>query len=194
MEAPPVSVRAKRGCLWYLGVAIAGAFGLLALLIAAYIFSPDEPGQHSIVVSADDQTYLEAETTNHGEGFLDGYDWLEIYYVRRGWFGNKRVQVYNFPHQSSYGIGFRRRIDSNGLIRIEIKRPGNNAQIHMDVYQELFRKMQLAHRHEAWPPDKSVLQALQDSVNAKVAALEKVTPIDSVMVAVFIPPATFPEK
>ena len=122
MESSTVPTRAKRGCLWYVGVAVAGAFGLFVLAVAALIVDAHNGnGQPSIVVSADDRTYLEAETTNHGEGFLDGYDWLEVYYVRRNRIWNERVRVYNIPHVSAFNVGFHRTLDSNGRLQIEIK-------------------------------------------------------------------------
>jgi len=122
MEASSASARAKRGCLWYVGIAVAGTFGLFLLAVAALIVDVHNGnGQPSIVVSADNQTYLEAETTNHGEGFLDGYDWLEVYYVRRGWIWNERARVYNIPHVSAFNVGFHRALDLNGRLQIEIK-------------------------------------------------------------------------
>lgn len=145
MEPSSVPARAKRGCLWYIGIVVAGIFALIVLLIAGLILSVhNDHGQHATVVSATDQTYLETETTNHGEGFLDGYDWLDVYYVRRGWVWNKRVMVYNIPHASASYVGFRRRLDQNGQLQIEIKQGSTNG--------------------------------------------------DSVVVATFIPPATFPAE
>ncbi|RZK14496.1 MAG: hypothetical protein EOO56_24835 [Hymenobacter sp.] len=127
MEPSSVPVRAKRGCLWYIGVAVAGTFALFVLFIVGLIlFVHNDLGQHSTVVSATDQTYLESETSNHGEGFLDGYDWLEVYYVRSGWVWNKRVMVCNIPHASASHVGFHRRLNQNGQLQIEIMQGGTN--------------------------------------------------------------------
>lgn len=148
MEPSYLSTRAKRGCLWYIAWVIAVVFGLLALLMLLFIFglvkASNDIGQHSIVVSADEQTYLEAVTSNHGEGYLDGYDWLEVYYVHSGWFWNNRVRVYNIPNVSASQVNFRRSLDQNGQIQIQIK--------HKPIYA------------------------------------------DSVVLATFVPPASFPEK
>jgi hypothetical protein len=117
-----VSAPAKRGCLWYVGIAGAGAFALLVLLIGALVFSPGTPSQTSIMISAADHTYLEAVTENHGEGFLDGYDWLAIYYVQiGGWFQDtRRVKVYDNPHDSASDVGFHRSIDRFGQPQIVV--------------------------------------------------------------------------
>jgi len=98
---------------------------LLGLFLVTFVVAVhNDHGQHSTVVSADTQTYLDVETTNHGEGFLDGYDWAEIYYVRSGLVWNKRVMVYNIPHVSGSQVGFRRRLNQDGQLQIEIKRGG----------------------------------------------------------------------
>jgi len=122
VKAPLKPALAKRGCLWYVGVAIAGIFGLLMLLVAAVVVTVHNGNSRtSTVVSAAAQTSLEVETSNHGEGFLDGYDWLEVYYVRSGWIWNKRVRVYNIPHASASHTGFRRLLNDEGKLQIEIK-------------------------------------------------------------------------
>ncbi|HET9503338.1 MAG TPA: hypothetical protein VFO93_07345 [Hymenobacter sp.] len=126
MEPLSTPVRAKRGCLWYAGVAIAGAIALFVLFIVILIVSlHNSHGQYSTVVSVDDQTYLAVETSNHGEGFLDGYDWAEIYYVRNGWIWDKRVKVYEIPHVSGSQIGLRRRLNQSGQLEIEVRKGGN---------------------------------------------------------------------
>jgi len=179
MEASLIHARAKRGCLWYVGVVTASACVLLVLLVAATITTAlNEPSQHSVVVSTDDNTFLEAETSNHGGGFLDGYDWLEIYYVRRDWFGNKRVRVYNFPGETASHVGFHRRVDLDGQVRIEVLRPGDRGKIYAEVYQRLARQMKLDHSGEAYPLDQSVYDALNERVRTEAAALEKANPID----------------
>ncbi|MCR5886222.1 hypothetical protein LRS06_21210 [Hymenobacter sp. J193] len=128
MKSSLVPTPAKRGCLWYAGAVAVGAFGLVVLLVVLFIVglikASNDLGSHSTVVSIHDQTYLEAVTTNHGEGFLDGYNWLEVYYVRDGWFWNDRVRVYNFPNVSDSEIGFNRSIDQNGQVQIQIKQGG----------------------------------------------------------------------
>jgi hypothetical protein len=88
----------------------------------ALLFSPGRPGQLSILVSANDQTYLEAVTENHGEGFLDGYDWLAVYYIQvGGWFQDtRRVKVYDNPHDSASNVGFRRSLDHYGHPQIVV--------------------------------------------------------------------------
>jgi hypothetical protein len=132
MESSFVSTRTKRGCLWYTGIVAVGVFGLAVLLVIVFVvglvMASNALNPHSIVVSVHDQTYLEAVTTNHGEGFLDGYDWLEVYYVRDGWFWNERVQVYNFPHVSDSQINFNRSIDQNGQAQIQIKQRSYRSQ------------------------------------------------------------------
>ena len=128
MESSLIPTPTKRGCLWYAGVVAVGIFGFIVLLVVLFVVAlirgSNELGSHSIVVSSHDQTYLEAVTTNHGEGFLDGYNWLEVYYVRDGWFWTDRVQVYNFPHVSDAQIRFNRSIDQNGQVQIQIKQGG----------------------------------------------------------------------
>jgi hypothetical protein len=123
MEASLTSARAKRGCLWYVSVAAAGAFGLFILFVAALFFSPDTPIQPYILVSDADQTYLEAVTENHGEGFLDGYDWLAIYYVHvGGWFREtQRILVYNNPHDTADKVSFQRSTDLHGQPQIVVR-------------------------------------------------------------------------
>jgi hypothetical protein len=122
MEVSPTPARAKRGCLWYVGVAVAGVFGLFVLFVAALFFSPSMPSQPYILISAADQTYLEAVTENHGEGFLDGYNWLAIYYVHvGGWFQDtQRVQVYNNPHDTANDVKFQRSTDLHGHPQIVV--------------------------------------------------------------------------
>lgn len=95
---------------------------MLVLLIGALVFSPGTPSQTSIMISAADHTYLEAVTENHGEGFLDGYDWLAIYYVQiGGWFQDtRRVKVYDNPHDSASDVGFHRSIDRFGQPQIVV--------------------------------------------------------------------------
>ncbi|WP_133256885.1 hypothetical protein [Hymenobacter edaphi] len=115
--------RPKRGFLWYIGVIAAGAFGLVVLFfVTLVIYAVNGLSPRSFLVSDDENTYLEAVTSNHGEGFLDGYDWLKVYYVHDGWFWNERVLVRNIPHISASDIGFRRRWDRNGKFRIEVKK------------------------------------------------------------------------
>lgn len=132
MESSFVPTRTKRGCLWYASVVAGGILGLAVLFVVLFavglIMASNALNSHSIVVSVHDQTYLEAVTTNHGEGFLDGYNWLEVYYVRDGWFWNERVQVYNFPHVSDSQINFNRSVDQNGQAQIQIKQRGYGSQ------------------------------------------------------------------
>lgn len=138
MESSFAPTPTKRGCLWYAGAVAVGAFGLIVLFIVLFVVmlikGSDELGSHSIVVSPHDQTYLEAVTSNHGEGFLDGYNWLEVYYVRDGWFWNDRVRVYNFPHVSDSQIRFNRSIDQNGQVQIQIKQGGINDSIVLATF------------------------------------------------------------
>lgn len=192
MESTAASVQAKRGCLWYVGMAIVAVLGGLGLLIAALIFAPDEPGSGAILVSGPEQTYVEAVTKQRAEGFLDPYTVLAVYYTRvGGWFHpTQRVQVWCGGHNtSSYGIGFRRRQGPQGQLQIEVKRRRAYEEIRSALTQELLTRhvWQQLNSSTGQPPTVAEVRALE----ARAKALEMAG--DSVVLTVFTPPATFPE-
>lgn len=197
MESSPVPAPAKRGCLWYFGAAVAGAFGLVVLLvmglIVSLVYSPDGPSQNSILISHDNQTYLEAVTKQRGEGFLDPFTVLAVYYIRvGGWFRDtQRIQVYCGPHNSeASNIGFRRRLDRYGQLQIEVKRPFTYDEIHTTLVQHAIAEgvgQQLLHPGTRVSlPTPDIFKALEDSARARVAAK------DSLVLTVFVPPTVFP--
>jgi hypothetical protein len=195
MEASPVSVRNKRGCLWYVGITTAGIFGVLALLVVAYIFSPDEPSQHSIAVSADNQTYLEAVTERcYRDVWGDDCDETSIYYVSvGGWFmKTKRVRVYEGVPASPSQVSFRRRTDPEGRLQIEVKRKKYESDIIEEIRRDMPPYAKAIHRKPDGTYDvlleKRFRQAQKDSLDKRL--LQK----DSVVVMLFTPPATFPDN
>jgi hypothetical protein len=125
VESSAVPSRPRRSYLWYFGIVVTGVLGLLLLFVAAATIAVlNEPSENHILVSDADQTYLEAVTENHGEGFLDGYDWLAIYYVHvGGWFREtQRILVYNNPHDTADKVSFQRSTDLHGQPQIVVRR------------------------------------------------------------------------
>ena len=201
MESVVKPARAKRGCLWYLGIAAAGAFGLLVVFIVAIVLSPDEPGQsrRSIPVSAQQQTYLEVVTHSYqdrrnGEGFLAdyvNYTVLAVYYTKAGgWLqAPQRILIFCGGEGSNpSNISIRQRKTGNSKVRFEIKRRINFDEVYEVVNLDL-------KDYDIYPDGKfssealhKFYQARDDRVKARLKAAK-----DSVVLAVFVPPAVFPE-
>jgi hypothetical protein len=78
----------KRGCLWYglVASAIIAVLFVLGLFLALESPNTSVPA-HSILVSAQERTYLEVVDEQVPEGFPDYHYEMRIYYTRLGgWF------------------------------------------------------------------------------------------------------------
>lgn len=125
MKVPPVPIRPKRSGWWYIGVAIAGACGLLVLCSLAFVITKLTGSKpYSIVVSADDHTYLTAVTARcYRDVWADDCSVTVVDYVRdNGWFQSaQRIRVFECQSVKPEEVRFRQ-LTRDGKQEIEVLR------------------------------------------------------------------------
>jgi hypothetical protein len=172
----------KRGCLWYglVASAIIAVLFVLGLFLALESPNTSVPA-HSILVSAQERTYLEVVDEQVPEGFPDYHYEMRIYYTRLGgWFEPTRqvlVLCKAYPIANAAIVGFHWAAAENGQLTIEVKRPKTKDEIWLEVNQSLPSM-----------PDDARRAVLLGSLKARVATR------DSLLLTVFTPPANFPTE